>query len=72
MAAIVVATYNIHRCYGNDGHFSPEGIRAVLAEPDADIVALQEVETHADGGLDLLDFLAGSEYQPIAGPTMLR
>lgn len=72
MVAIVVATYNIHRCYGSDGRFSPERIRAVLAELDADIVALQEVETCDDGGLDLLDFLAGKEYQPIAGPTMLR
>lgn len=72
MSAIIVATYNIHRCYGNDGHYSPERIRAVIRELDADIVALQEVETHDEGEFDLLEFLAEDEYQPIAGPTLLR
>jgi endonuclease/exonuclease/phosphatase family metal-dependent hydrolase len=69
---LVVATYNIHRCYGGDGRFAPERIRAVLDELDADLVALQEVETRDGGGLDLLDFLAGDAYRPIAGPTMHR
>lgn len=67
-----MATYNIHRCFGSDGCFSPERIRTVLAELDADIIALQEVETLQDGGFDLLEFFAGDEYQPIAGPTMLK
>lgn len=70
--AVTVVTYNIHRCFGSDGRFSPERIRTVLAELDADIIALQEVETRQDGGFDLLEFFAGDEYQPIAGPTMLK
>jgi endonuclease/exonuclease/phosphatase family metal-dependent hydrolase len=38
-----VATYNIHRCRGLDGRTLPHRIAAVLAEIDADVVALQEV-----------------------------
>jgi endonuclease/exonuclease/phosphatase family metal-dependent hydrolase len=69
---LVVATYNIHRCYGGDGRYAPERVRQVLAELDADVVALQEVETRDDGGLDLLAFLAGDGYRAIAGPTLFR
>jgi endonuclease/exonuclease/phosphatase family metal-dependent hydrolase len=38
-----VATYNIHRCRGLDGRTIPHRIAAVLADIDADVVALQEV-----------------------------
>ena len=38
-----VATYNIHKCRGLDQRVRPERIAQVLAEMDADIVALQEV-----------------------------
>jgi endonuclease/exonuclease/phosphatase family metal-dependent hydrolase len=72
VARVVVATYNIHRCYGGDGLFAPERVRRVIAELDADVVALQEVETRDDGGLDLLAFLAGERYHAIAGPTLFR
>ena len=37
------ATYNIHKCRGIDRRTSPERIAAVIAELDADIVAIQEV-----------------------------
>lgn len=40
---IRVATYNVHRCRGLDGRTLPHRIAAVLAEIDADVVALQEV-----------------------------
>ena len=40
---IRVATYNIHKCLGLDRRTSPERIAAVIAELDADVVALQEV-----------------------------
>lgn len=40
---IRVATYNIHRCRGLDGRTRPERIAAVLAEINADLIALQEV-----------------------------
>jgi endonuclease/exonuclease/phosphatase family metal-dependent hydrolase len=39
-STLTVATYNIHDAVGGDGKFSPERIVAVLAEIDADIVAL--------------------------------
>jgi len=38
-----VATYNIHRSRGLDRRVKPARIAAVLAEIDADVVALQEV-----------------------------
>ena len=38
-----VCTYNIHKCKGLDRRTRPERIAAVIAELDADIVALQEV-----------------------------
>jgi len=40
---IRVATYNIHKCKGLDGRTSPERIADVIADLDADVVALQEV-----------------------------
>ena len=44
-----VATYNIHKCKGLDGRTRPERIARVLAELRADVVALQEVLSVADG-----------------------
>lgn len=41
---IKVASYNIHKCVGTDRRFNPERILNVLAEVDADVVALQEAD----------------------------
>ncbi|MEC5324019.1 endonuclease/exonuclease/phosphatase family protein [Aurantimonas sp. A3-2-R12] len=41
---IRVLSYNIHRCIGTDRKLSPERIAEVIAECNADIVALQEVD----------------------------
>jgi endonuclease/exonuclease/phosphatase family metal-dependent hydrolase len=41
---IRVASYNIHKAVGTDMRRSPERILDVLAEIDADVVALQEVD----------------------------
>jgi endonuclease/exonuclease/phosphatase family metal-dependent hydrolase len=41
---IRVASYNIHKCVGTDRVFDPSRIIAVLAEIDADVVALQEAD----------------------------
>ena len=38
-----IATYNIHRCRGLDRRVIPSRIAAVIADIDADVVALQEV-----------------------------
>jgi endonuclease/exonuclease/phosphatase family metal-dependent hydrolase len=46
LAALRVATYNIHACVGLDWRYDPARIAAVLREIDADIVCLQEVATH--------------------------
>lgn len=45
---IRIATYNVHKCRGMDGRARPERIAEVLAEIDADIVALQEVISAPD------------------------
>ena len=37
-----VATYNVHACVGTDGRHDPDRVAAVIAEVNADIVALQE------------------------------
>lgn len=43
-----IATYNVHKCRGLDGRIRPERIAGVLAEIDADILALQEVVSAPD------------------------
>ena len=43
-----VCTYNIHKCKGLDRRTRPERIASVIAELDADIVALQEVATNSE------------------------
>lgn len=68
-----LATWNIRRCVGRDGIMSPERCAAVLREMDADIVALQEVESRPGHELDALAFLA-RETGTLAIPsvTMVR
>ncbi len=53
--SLCVATYNIHKCVGTDGVFNPERIIEVLAEMDADLVALQEGDTRFGARAGLLD-----------------
>jgi endonuclease/exonuclease/phosphatase family metal-dependent hydrolase len=67
------ATYNIHRCTGRDGRYDPERIIGVLRELDADVIALQEVNSRAHEGLELLNWFAKeTKLRAIAGPTLLR
>ena len=69
---LIVATYNIHDAIGVDGQFAPARIAAVLAELDADVIALQEVGSHATG-TDVLAYLRDAMgYIAVAGPTRLR
>jgi endonuclease/exonuclease/phosphatase family metal-dependent hydrolase len=68
-----LATYNIHGCIGRDGVFDPDRILRVLHELDADVVALQEVDSREHRGLQVLQCLASEMgMTPIAGPTLLR
>lgn len=70
---IAFATYNLHACIGTDGAFDPDRSIKVINELDADVLALQEVEHHPVGDLDLLDYLAAKTgYTAIAGPNLLR
>ena len=53
-----VASYNVHGCIGTDGVFSPARVARVIAQLDADIVALQEVEDSEHDGQPVSAFLA--------------
>jgi endonuclease/exonuclease/phosphatase family metal-dependent hydrolase len=72
---IRVATYNVHGCVGRDGRHDPDRVAAVIAELDADVVALQEftypasvaLETRTPVVLTTLD-----RYQCALGPTRQR
>jgi endonuclease/exonuclease/phosphatase family metal-dependent hydrolase len=44
-----IATYNVHKCRGLDRRTSPERIAAVIADLNADVVAIQEVLNVTDG-----------------------
>ena len=44
-----VATYNTHKCRGMDGRIRPARVAEVLAELDADVIALQEVVSLSGG-----------------------
>ena len=50
-----IASYNIHNCVGVDGRFDPGRVAAVIAELDADIVALQEADERLGERHGLLD-----------------
>jgi endonuclease/exonuclease/phosphatase family metal-dependent hydrolase len=55
---LVVASYNIHKCVGTDGRFDPARIAAVIAEMDADVVAVQEADKRFGRRHGLLDLKA--------------
>lgn len=44
VASLTVASWNVHKCIGTDGRYDPARTVAVIAELDADLVALQEVD----------------------------
>lgn len=64
-----VVTYNVHSCVGTDGCFAPERIVSLIADLDADVVALQEVEDSQCGVTTVVPFLAESLNMRIAGRT---
>ncbi|MBX5156831.1 endonuclease/exonuclease/phosphatase family protein [Rhizobium sp. NZLR8] len=51
---IKLLTYNVHSCIGNDRKLDPGRIASVIAEAEADIIALQEVDVlrRRTGGID--------------------
>jgi len=70
--ALRVATYNVHACIGTDRRHDPDRVAKVIAELDADVVALQEftypasvaLETRTPVVLTTLD-----RYECALGPT---
>lgn len=50
-----IASYNIHKCVGNDGVFDPLRIKNVILKLDADIVVLQEADARFGERQGLLD-----------------
>ncbi|MBB5694559.1 endonuclease/exonuclease/phosphatase family protein [Muricoccus pecuniae] len=58
--AITVASYNVHKCVGTDKRFDPARVAEVIAELDADILALQEADRRFGRRVGLLD-MAGIE-----------
>ena len=66
------ATYNVHSCVGPDGRHDPARIAAVIAELDADVVALQEFSYPSDIALETRTPVVLTEldtYQCALGPT---
>jgi endonuclease/exonuclease/phosphatase family metal-dependent hydrolase len=68
---LTIASYNIHKCIGNDGVFDPLRIKNVILQLDADIVVLQEADARfgeREGLLDLdyLHLMGG--YRSIFSP----
>lgn len=75
-ATFAVATYNVHRCVGNDRRLDPDRVAEVIASLDCDAVGLQEVDcqVHDDEGFDQLEHLARrvGTLHYVAGPTFRR
>lgn len=66
---IRVVSYNVHGCTGTDGVFAPQRIVDVLAEFDADFIALQEIEDSKYDGKTVSEFLLNSLNLFNAGRT---
>lgn len=58
---MVIGSYNIHKCVGTDGRFDPARTLGVIAEMDADILALQEAHRRFGTRDRLLDLDAIEE-----------
>lgn len=72
---ITAATYNIHQCVGVDGQRDPKRIADVIAALDADVIALQEVDSWPGIGDEpaQMEFLAHTAgLRAISGPTIER
>lgn len=66
-----VATFNVHDCIGRQGGFDPGRTAKVLAELDADLIALQEVTVDPAGEL-IRRFEAATGLRGIDGSLFER
>ncbi|HYD70161.1 endonuclease/exonuclease/phosphatase family protein [Azospirillum sp.] len=72
MAALGIASWNIHSCVGLDARFAPDRIAEVIRSLDVDVIGLQEVGWHHRGevGLDQFEYLGkATGLTPYAAPT---
>lgn len=68
-------SWNVHRCIGSDGHYSPQRVADVLKSLDADIIALQEIDSSLKtvNEQDQLSYIATAlGMEPVMGPTLTR
>lgn len=75
MSTVVVSSYNIHQCVGTDRRRDPKRTADVIQALNADVVALQEVDSWPaeDGEPAQMEFLAHTVgLHAISGPTMER
>lgn len=54
-AATTIASYNVHKCVGTDKRYDPDRVAAVIAELNADIIALQEADRRLGDRAGTLD-----------------
>lgn len=61
-ARLRIVTYNVRRCYGLDGRYAPERIAEILAQSEAQVVALQELDVNRlrSGGVDQAEVIAAA------------
>lgn len=61
LRTVRILTYNVRNCLGVDGMLSPSRIASVIAETQADIVALQELDARRarSAGIDQAHAIAG-------------
>ncbi|MDA8389608.1 MAG: endonuclease/exonuclease/phosphatase family protein [Gammaproteobacteria bacterium] len=72
---LTIASYNIHGCIGKDRARDVDRIVRVIHELEADIVGLQEVDTHSGPGLDSaqMDYLPhATGLNAVRGPLLAR
>lgn len=70
--ALRAATWNIHGAIGVDGRYAPWRIAAVLAELDADVVALQEVASPLEHERFLAQLERATGYHVVDGALHRR
>ena len=66
-----VATWNIHSAIGADGRHDPERTLEGLRGLDADVTALQEVDSRIDGRDGFAEFEAAADHVAAAAKTIV-
>jgi endonuclease/exonuclease/phosphatase family metal-dependent hydrolase len=75
LRTLTAASYNIHRAVGSDGRQDLGRIARVIDSLDADLVALQEVDSGPGAGaasFQMSELAAAGGYTAIPGPTIQR